>query len=120
MGQSSKKREFARFDNPAKKFQDSRVQLTIPGLVEDTVTPIDFGVGGFKLDASKKTDPGATVACTIQVVGDKIENCNAHVAWVTENESRPGTCIVGLSVDITGDDQDKLSSMLTDALSEEE
>ncbi len=113
------KREFARFDNPAKKFQDSRVQLTIPGLAEDTVSPVDFGVGGFKLDASKKPEPGAAVACTIQVAGDKIENCNAHVAWVTENESKPGTWIVGLSVNVTGDDQDKLSSMLTDALSEE-
>ena len=118
MGQSEEKREFARFENPAKKFQDSRVQLTIPGLIEDTVSPTNFSAGGFKLDASKKPEPGASVACTIQVAGEKIENCNAHVAWVTENESKPGTWIVGLSVDITGDDQDKLSSMLTEALSE--
>ena len=117
MGQLDERREFVRFDNPAKKFQDSRVQLTIPGLAEDTVSPIDFSAGGFKLDASKKPEPGAAVACTIQVAGDKIENCNAHVAWVTENGSRPGTWIVGLSVVITGDDQDKLSSMLTEVLS---
>ena len=81
------------------------LKLEIPKFADFTITPKDVSMGGVKVVVPLKPSVGDKIQCSVELKGTRYENCRAEVAWVQEIESEPGSCEVGLALDMEVDER---------------
>jgi hypothetical protein len=83
------KRRFHRFTVP--------VLVEVPELSELPLVPEDVSAGGLCLLLWNRPPEDTRILCTIQILGEVFEDCEASVAWLRENPTQPPSWTAGLT-----------------------
>ena len=107
------KRDFTRFDYPTDSTHSpSEFFISVPELSDEPLHPEDFSAGGFKLNLPKCPSLGDKCTCTINLYDITLSGLAATVAHIFENRTDPTTWSVGLSIEISDNERDHLSSLM--------
>ncbi|MEE9241061.1 MAG: PilZ domain-containing protein [bacterium] len=97
-------RHFARFILP--------VLIEAPALSEVPLVPEDLSAGGFSVIVTEKPEPDGIVECNLQILGAVFEKCEAKIMRIQENDTDPVTWTIGLSILLSGEERERLVSMV--------
>ena len=103
-------RKFERFSLP--------VALDIPGLSDFPLIPEDVSAGGVMVIVSQKPDTERLLDCSMQISGGVAFKCQARIVWERDNGTDPTSWSVGLTFELSEEEQEKLEKHVRDLVSE--
>ncbi len=72
-----------------KDITESIVIFDAPTLSGEKISPKDISLGGLMIESSVPLEICDTIKCSVQINGDAFMDCEATVAWKTENKAAP-------------------------------
>ncbi len=94
------------------------VVIEAPSLSDVALVPEDISAGGFSFVVGNPPDPGSVIACTLMILDRTFKKSKAGVMWVRDNDDEPGTWLVGLSVELSGQEREQFEKLLNRLLDE--
>ena len=110
MADSRDNRENNRFTLP--------VIVEAPSLSDVALVPEDVSAGGFSFIVRNRPEPKNIVDCTVMILNRTFENSRGEVRWVRENAADPGTWLIGLAIQMSGQERELFETLLKQLLSE--
>ncbi len=94
------------------------VVIEAPSLSDVALVPEDISAGGFSFVVDNPPDPGSVIDCTLMILDRTFKNSKAGIMWVRDNDAEPGTWLVGLSVQLSGQEREQFEKLLNQLLDE--
>ncbi|MBT3353149.1 MAG: PilZ domain-containing protein [Nitrospinaceae bacterium] len=110
MTEESIKRGFERFTLP--------VIIEVPGISDVPLVPEDISAGGFSFIVDIRPEENKEFDCTVMILDHEFEGAQALVKWVRENSSDPGTWLIGLAFQMSGEEREHFETLLAKLLEE--
>lgn len=110
MTESRENRGFDRFTLP--------VIVEAPSLSDVALVPEDVSVGGFSFVVGDRPEPKSIVDCTVMILDHTFENSRGEVRWVRDNAADPGTWLIGLAIQMSGQERQLFETLLNQLISE--
>ncbi|MEE9241164.1 MAG: PilZ domain-containing protein [bacterium] len=104
------RRKFERFALP--------VALDIPAFSDLPLIPEDVSAGGVMVVVSQKPDSGKILDCAMKVTGGAEFRCRARIVWERDNGTDPASWSVGLTFDLSKEEQQNLNTHVEELVSE--
>ncbi len=108
MNVASDKRHHIRYRIP--------VSTVLPGLSGGPTDVEDISAGGFKVVVPKKPKEGSVIEGTLHRSGTLIGRFFGRVVWLSENVNQPPSWTIGVSMDVHGGDDNRLSDEIRAAI----
>ena len=100
MKTGDERRHEPRRETPHAEDGAPRILLSIPDLSKKLLAPENYSRGGLHVTLDERPGmPSPPVSCSLMVDGAKVNDFEAQVKWVQQNEGAPPTWTAGLSVD---------------------
>lgn len=108
MSDLSDKRRHIRYQIP--------LSTILPEVSEKPLDVEDIGAGGFRVVVSKKPEKNSVIEGTLLRSGNLIGRFFGRVVWYTENTKQPPSWAIGVSMDVHGGDETRLTEEMQAAI----